>query len=74
VIKKLNTKRTNNPINKWTNELNRQFSKEVEMARKYMKKYTTFLALKEMSIKTNPQVRMAIIKKATTKNAGKDIG
>jgi hypothetical protein len=30
--KKLNTKRTNNPINEGANELNRQFSEEVQMA------------------------------------------
>jgi hypothetical protein len=27
-LKKLNTKRKNNPINQWANELTRQFSKE----------------------------------------------
>jgi hypothetical protein len=27
-IKKLNSKRTNNPSNKWKNELNREFSEE----------------------------------------------
>jgi hypothetical protein len=30
----LNTERINNPINKWTNEFNIQFSKEVQMANK----------------------------------------
>jgi hypothetical protein len=36
--KTLNTKRTNNPVNKSENELNRQFLKEVQMTNKYMKK------------------------------------
>jgi hypothetical protein len=30
-LQKLNTKRTNNPVSKWANELNRQFSNEVQM-------------------------------------------
>jgi hypothetical protein len=44
--KKLNTKRTNNPI-KWANEFNRQFSKEVGMANKQVKKFSTYLTIKE---------------------------
>jgi hypothetical protein len=31
-LQKLNTKIPKNPINSWPNELNRQFSKEVQMA------------------------------------------
>jgi hypothetical protein len=38
-LKKLTPQSINNPLNKWENELNRQFSKEeVGMANKYMKK------------------------------------
>jgi flagellar biosynthesis chaperone FliJ len=37
-LKKLNTKRANNLINKWANELSRHFSnKEVQIVNKYMK-------------------------------------
>jgi hypothetical protein len=37
-IERLISQRTNNPMNKWTNELNRQFSKqEIQMANKHMK-------------------------------------
>jgi hypothetical protein len=50
------------------NELNRQFSKEVQMANKYVKKCLTSLALKEIQIEITLRfqltpVRMAIIKK-----------
>jgi hypothetical protein len=40
-------------MKKWTHELNREFSKEkAQMARKYMKKSSASLVMKEMQIKT----------------------
>jgi hypothetical protein len=61
------------------NELNREFSKEeVQMASKYMKKYSIFLVIKETQIKTTLRFhltpnRMAISMIITTRNAGEDV-
>jgi hypothetical protein len=45
---KLNSKRTNNPTNKWANELNRQFFK----GNKYMWKCSISLDIKGVQVKT----------------------
>jgi hypothetical protein len=70
---KTNLPQINEPIKKWATELKRTFSKEeVQMAKKYKKKYLPSLARKEMQIKTTIRfylipVRMAIIKNTTNK-------
>jgi hypothetical protein len=54
-LKKLNFQRINDPVKKWINYLNRNFSKEeTQMANKFMKKCSISLAIKEMQIKILP--------------------
>jgi hypothetical protein len=78
-LKKVNFRKSNNPIKKWGSELNKEFSpEEYRMAEKHLKKCSPSLIMREMQIKTTLRfhltpVRMAKIKNQVTADAGEDV-
>lgn len=45
---KLKSQNLNNPIRKWAKDTNRHFTKDRQVAKEYLKRHLTLLAIREM--------------------------
>ena len=70
-LMKLDSRKPNNPIKKWSTELIKDFSnEEYRMAEKHLKKCSTSLIIRKMQIKINLRFHLTPFRMAKIKNSG----
>jgi hypothetical protein len=70
-LKKVDFRKSNNPIKKWGSELNKEFSpEEYLMAEKHLKKCSAFFIIRKMQIKATLRFHLTPVRMAKIKNSG----